>query len=709
MASSLMLSLSTPVLAVASPGQDTGSAPAATPFLKGILLDSSSGQTRVLLNANQAVPVKVRSQSANRIELELSVHNPQDSIRTDFASAKNIEQVILKPIDATHLKLVIRGNQLGSPSVTVPGFSQRSDRPTSHIASSESPSVRPATTHLPAPPQAAEPQPEAPQKPSKVTTPDAHSPSKKPVTAKTSPSKPVPKATAKPATKPTAIAPSVNKADDTEATSNRAQAEDKTSDSNTADTADTEPTTTATATDAQQADSETEQDSSELDVFDTSLPSDPQPYITLQERQAFAPPSQHVFVLDEEPNFGSGILNGLAALGSGLGNALTNLSKLSVGDMLPWLLLMMTLGASAFFLLRNKTANAQSPFSMAANRSSKPNLLVQWWQWVTNQTPANFELTAAQPKRVSPQPAANNRPVGLRSLNQHPHPESTSPPLPASNNQNNRLRAQARAQAYASQSASPALKRIKAHPSLNNNPNRNAVDPLPRPTAPSATQREMQRSLARRDAIDRSNNRSNNRSNHKTPQSRQQASQKAPPKARPAAQPAMAQRPTVGRTPERAPQSYQAPAQTAAQPGHNIFAQALNEPQAPRRGRSTASSTSSRTVQPARQHLPKPSQKHAPAKAASRTASKASLAPSPFVPARGSEQSRTRSAQPAPTPKAPQPQPSLAQTTGAADGGLQNNTQVLDFLKSVADLMEQDGYNTSAAAIKNQIHEPLNQ
>ena len=88
--------------------------------LKGILLDSSAIETRIVLQSTDAIPYKVVSKSADSIVLDLTVNGASDSVQTDFAQAKNIEQVILKPVNSQQLRVIIRGEHLADPIVLLP-------------------------------------------------------------------------------------------------------------------------------------------------------------------------------------------------------------------------------------------------------------------------------------------------------------------------------------------------------------------------------------------------------------------------------------------------------------------------------------------------------------------------------------------------------------------------------------------------------------
>lgn len=86
--------------------------------LKGIEIDSSPVETRIILKADNRIPYRVVSQTSEKIVVDLDAVDPTQSIQTDFASAENIEQVILKPLGANKIRMVVRGERLGNTVVS---------------------------------------------------------------------------------------------------------------------------------------------------------------------------------------------------------------------------------------------------------------------------------------------------------------------------------------------------------------------------------------------------------------------------------------------------------------------------------------------------------------------------------------------------------------------------------------------------------------
>ncbi len=86
--------------------------------LKGIVLDSSPAETKIILRSDHTIPYRLVSHNDEKIVVDLETMDYNQSIPTDFAAADNIEQVVLKPIGRNKLRLIVRGYRVGSPFVT---------------------------------------------------------------------------------------------------------------------------------------------------------------------------------------------------------------------------------------------------------------------------------------------------------------------------------------------------------------------------------------------------------------------------------------------------------------------------------------------------------------------------------------------------------------------------------------------------------------
>lgn len=86
--------------------------------LGGIEFDSTPLETRIILKSNDSnIPYRIVSQSSEKIVIDVDSIDPSQSVQADFAAANNIEQVILKPIGGARLRMVIRGERMGTPVV----------------------------------------------------------------------------------------------------------------------------------------------------------------------------------------------------------------------------------------------------------------------------------------------------------------------------------------------------------------------------------------------------------------------------------------------------------------------------------------------------------------------------------------------------------------------------------------------------------------
>lgn len=86
--------------------------------LQGIELNATALETRIILKSGTRIANKVISESAKKIVIDLDSVDPTRAIPTDFATAENIDQVILKPLAGDKLRLIIRGENLGSAVIS---------------------------------------------------------------------------------------------------------------------------------------------------------------------------------------------------------------------------------------------------------------------------------------------------------------------------------------------------------------------------------------------------------------------------------------------------------------------------------------------------------------------------------------------------------------------------------------------------------------
>jgi hypothetical protein len=85
--------------------------------LTGIALSATPVETKIVLQSRGGIPYQIISQSSDKIVIDLSSVDPTQSVQTDFTSADNIEQVILKPAGNDKLRMIIRGERLAPPAV----------------------------------------------------------------------------------------------------------------------------------------------------------------------------------------------------------------------------------------------------------------------------------------------------------------------------------------------------------------------------------------------------------------------------------------------------------------------------------------------------------------------------------------------------------------------------------------------------------------
>lgn len=85
--------------------------------LSNIDFVSVNHQTNIILHTGSIVPVQKVLVSDSKLVLDIDQIEATDTIRTNFTSAGNISNVILQPINEHKIRLIIRGSELGKPSL----------------------------------------------------------------------------------------------------------------------------------------------------------------------------------------------------------------------------------------------------------------------------------------------------------------------------------------------------------------------------------------------------------------------------------------------------------------------------------------------------------------------------------------------------------------------------------------------------------------
>lgn len=85
--------------------------------LDSVDFDSSGDQTQIMLHTGSIVPVQKVLITNSKLILDIDQINMDGTIHTNFASAGNISHVIMQPVSEHKIRMIIRGENLGRPSV----------------------------------------------------------------------------------------------------------------------------------------------------------------------------------------------------------------------------------------------------------------------------------------------------------------------------------------------------------------------------------------------------------------------------------------------------------------------------------------------------------------------------------------------------------------------------------------------------------------
>jgi hypothetical protein len=85
--------------------------------LESIDFIANNRQTNIILHTGSIVPVQKVMISDNKLMLDIDQIDATETIRTNFTGAANISHVILQPLNEHKIRLIIRGENLGNPSL----------------------------------------------------------------------------------------------------------------------------------------------------------------------------------------------------------------------------------------------------------------------------------------------------------------------------------------------------------------------------------------------------------------------------------------------------------------------------------------------------------------------------------------------------------------------------------------------------------------
>jgi hypothetical protein len=90
---------------------------AETYTLDSIDFTNNGDKTDIILHTGSIVPVSKVEVTDRKLVLDIDQINTEETIRTNFSSANNISHVIMQPLNEHKIRMIIRGENLGVPSV----------------------------------------------------------------------------------------------------------------------------------------------------------------------------------------------------------------------------------------------------------------------------------------------------------------------------------------------------------------------------------------------------------------------------------------------------------------------------------------------------------------------------------------------------------------------------------------------------------------
>lgn len=85
--------------------------------LESVDFASTGSQTSIILHTGSIVPVDKVMVSDNKLILDIDQINASETVHTNFSGAANISHVIMQPLNEHKIRMIVRGENLGTPSV----------------------------------------------------------------------------------------------------------------------------------------------------------------------------------------------------------------------------------------------------------------------------------------------------------------------------------------------------------------------------------------------------------------------------------------------------------------------------------------------------------------------------------------------------------------------------------------------------------------
>lgn len=97
--------------------------------LQSIDFVSQQGATKIFLHTGSIVPYRTVLISENKIVIDIDQVNSQEAVQTNFSNADNISHVVLQPLSPTTVRLIVRGENLQSPSLSFKDLRSSAQKP----------------------------------------------------------------------------------------------------------------------------------------------------------------------------------------------------------------------------------------------------------------------------------------------------------------------------------------------------------------------------------------------------------------------------------------------------------------------------------------------------------------------------------------------------------------------------------------------------
>ncbi|MBY0402746.1 MAG: AMIN domain-containing protein, partial [Cyanobacteria bacterium] len=105
--------------------------------LQSIDFVTQENGTNIFLHTGSIVPYHTVLTSDNKIVIDIDHVLSEQTVKTNFAEARNISHVVLQPLSAKSVRLIIRGEELGTPNISFKDLSTNANGALSNLPTGE--------------------------------------------------------------------------------------------------------------------------------------------------------------------------------------------------------------------------------------------------------------------------------------------------------------------------------------------------------------------------------------------------------------------------------------------------------------------------------------------------------------------------------------------------------------------------------------------